>query len=248
MSTPVLDTQIDPTQVERETSLSAIRALTKQHFAGRKVAIYEAGGGSISYLGAEDLDVSKITVVDIDPVQIAANDYADEKIVGDLETLEFPANSFDLIIVYNVLEHVRDVPAALERIMGSLAPKGLLVIGSPVPISLNGLVARFTPHWFHVMVCKYILGWPDAGKPGCAPFPVEYHPFVAPEKVESFGRQRNFERRYFTTYRSSLLGNLINKRPFIGNTLFRVCKLLNVFFRGRDITQGDYHLVLEKVA
>src|SRR5882757_4310591 len=78
-----------------------------------RLAIYEAGGGSTSFLPLDVLRRAHVTVVDIDEDQIRNNDYAQETILGDIQTCRFPANSFDLVICYNVIEHVPDVEAAL---------------------------------------------------------------------------------------------------------------------------------------
>ena len=55
-----------------------------------------------------------MTVVDIDADQIRNNDYAQRAILGDIQTYRFAPDSFDLVICYNVIEHVPDVEAALS--------------------------------------------------------------------------------------------------------------------------------------
>ena len=52
-------------------------------------------------------------MVDIDEDQIRNNDYAHKAILGDIQTYRFKPGSFDLVICYNVIEHVPDVEAAL---------------------------------------------------------------------------------------------------------------------------------------
>ena len=59
-----------------------------------------------------------VTVVDIDEDQIRNNDYAQKAILGDIQTYRFKPNSFDLVICYNVIEHVPDVEAALLNFCG----------------------------------------------------------------------------------------------------------------------------------
>src|SRR4051812_13116266 len=91
---------------------------------------------------------------DIDPRQVERNDIAHETILGDLQTIELPAESFDLVICYNVIEHLPRLPEALERLARVVKRGGLIVIGAPVQMSLNGLAARFTPHAVHVWIAS----------------------------------------------------------------------------------------------
>jgi hypothetical protein len=87
---------------ERDASLANVEQLLANHFGTRPVSVYEAGGGSTSYIGLAALNVTRVTVVDIDPRQVARNDFAHETILGDLQTIKLPAESFDLVICYSV--------------------------------------------------------------------------------------------------------------------------------------------------
>src|ERR1700722_8570818 len=97
------------------------------------LSIYEAGGGSTCFLPLEILRRAHVTVVDIDEDQIRSNDYAQETILGDIQTYRFPPGSFDLVICYNVIEHLADVEAALLRFCEALKQGGLILIGAPNP-------------------------------------------------------------------------------------------------------------------
>ena len=65
---------------ERKASLGEITGLLGNHFGGRPISIYEAGGGSTSYVPLGDLNVAHITLVDIDPRQVARNDIAEPQV------------------------------------------------------------------------------------------------------------------------------------------------------------------------
>jgi 2-polyprenyl-3-methyl-5-hydroxy-6-metoxy-1,4-benzoquinol methylase len=58
---------------------------------------------------------------------------------GTAEALPFPAASFDLVILDNVLEHVGDREKTLAEIHRVLAPGGLLYMVTPKPFSLYSL-------------------------------------------------------------------------------------------------------------
>jgi SAM-dependent methyltransferase len=141
-----------------------------------KLAIYEAGGGSTSFLPLNVLRRSHVTVVDIDEEQVRNNSYAQTTILGDIQSYRFAPNSFDLVICYNVIEQFPDVGAALSGLCESLKQGGLILIGAPNPKSLSGVVTKFSPHWFHVWFYRHVRGDEKAGQPGQAPFPTHFHP------------------------------------------------------------------------
>jgi SAM-dependent methyltransferase len=233
---------------ERAASLANVARLLADHFDARPLSVYEAGGGSTSYIPLDGLNVTKITLVDIDPRQVERNGVAHETILGDLQTIELPAESFDLVICYNVIEHLPRLTEAFERMSRVVKRGGLIVIGAPVPMSLNGLAARFTPHVVHVWICKHLLKWPDAGKPGCAPFPVAYHKLVDPDALQAHARKRGFEPAYFRAYLGSLVEELERKNPVLGGLLIAAANLARrLSFGTLDLLRGDYHLVLRKL-
>ena len=104
-----------PDAMSPQLALSKVQALLVDRCRGKSVRIYEAGGGSISYIPLSSLDNPKVTVVDIDETQLRNNKYAHVKIQGDIQTYEFPASSFDLIVCYNVIEHLRFVDQAIRQ-------------------------------------------------------------------------------------------------------------------------------------
>jgi SAM-dependent methyltransferase len=232
---------------ERAASLNNLTGLLAAHFGARPISVYEAGGGSTSYIRLDALNVSQITLVDIDPRQVERNDIAHETIVGDLQTIELPAESFDLVICYNVIEHLPRLPDALERMSRVVKRGGLIVIGAPVPLSLNGLAARWTPHVVHVWICRYLLKWPDAGKPGCAPFPVAYHRLVNPHALQAYMKKLGMQPAYFRPYLGSLIEEIERKNPLLGRLLIGAANVVHRATFGRlDLLRGDYHLVLRK--
>ena len=134
----------------------------------RPLRMLEAGGGSDSWLPLPP--GAKITTIDISREQLDKNTYATEKLHGDLETFDYGTRRYDLIVCWDVLEHLGRPDAALHRLACILAPGGRIVIKGPLPETLKGLVTRVTPHAFHVLFYRHILGCKSAGKPGFAPF------------------------------------------------------------------------------
>lgn len=86
---------------EAKQSLLTVHSILEARLPAGPLAIYEAGGGSTSYLPLGVLDRAHVTVVDNDPDQIRNNTYAQEAVLGDIQTYRFPTQRFDLIICYN---------------------------------------------------------------------------------------------------------------------------------------------------
>src|SRR4030081_1701786 len=116
---------------EAPDSLLSVPGILGTRLPAGKLAIYEAGGGSTSFLPLDVLRRADVTVVDIDPEQLRNNDYAQTTILGDIQAYRFAPDSFDLVICYNVIEHLADVEAALEGFCMALKRGGLIAIGAP---------------------------------------------------------------------------------------------------------------------
>jgi SAM-dependent methyltransferase len=67
--------------------------------------------------------------------------------VGDLLSLNLPEQSFDLITLWHVFEHLRDPHSTLQAIHRLLKPGGRLIMSMPNAESWQA--RRFGPHWFH---------------------------------------------------------------------------------------------------
>jgi SAM-dependent methyltransferase len=215
-------------------------------FRGRKIRVYEAGGGSLSILPLSSLDHPTISVVDIDETQLRNNSYADVKILGDIQTYSFPPNSFDLVVCKEVIEHLDSPDQAIKRFRDALAPGGILFIGAPNPASLSGLVTKYSPHWFHVWFYRLVLRRKNAGQPGHAPFPTVYHPVVHPTALVDFCQRLGFSTVYFCEVANwtHLVGQA---SPVFGRLLNAVVGTLNILTLGRrDFRNSDYMVVFEK--
>jgi SAM-dependent methyltransferase len=76
-----------------------------------------------------------------------------EVITGGLQALP-PESRFDLIILFQVLEHVPDTLATLRQCAQLLKPEGILVIGVP---NLNSWQARLCgAQWLHLDVPRHL--------------------------------------------------------------------------------------------
>lgn len=143
--------------------------------------VLEAGGGSAVHVPMPA--GTRITTIDISPEQLASNEHAHEKLLGDLQTFDYGARRYDLIVCWDVLEHLADPQAAISRFARILKPGGQVLIVGPHPRTLKGLAAKFTPHWAHVAFYRHVLGATKAGLPGHFPFRTEHAVGAAPDDI-----------------------------------------------------------------
>jgi SAM-dependent methyltransferase len=170
---------------------SYIRQLVQ---AGRSLQILEAGCGQQWKLNLQDIQYN-LTGVDLDKaaLDIRKNILNDlhEIVLGDLRYVDLGDKKYDVIYNSFVLEHIQDASAVLHRFLGWLKPNGLIIIRIPDRDSVEGFFTRVSPHWFHVLYYRYILGKASAGKPGFAPYPTYYDPVVSRVGIHTFCRQNN---------------------------------------------------------
>ncbi len=232
---------------EARESLLAVHGILGAQLPPTSLAIYEAGGGSTCFLPLEVLRRAHVTVVDIDEDQIRNNDYAQETILGDIQTCRFAPGSFDLVICYNVIEHVPDVEAALSGFCESQKPGGLILIGAPNPKSLSGVVTRYSPHWFHVWFYRHVRGDRQAGLPGHAPFPTLFHPLVTLSNLERFAKAHGLKVIYRNEYESPRFPEMRIRKPVLAALLDAAARAMNLLLPGNtDVRHGDYHVILRK--
>lgn len=238
---------VDLVSGEARNSLLAVHELLRRELPPGKLATYEAGGGSTSFLPLQVLRRSHVTVVDIDEEQVRNNDYAQEAILGDIQTYRFKPESFDLVICYNVIEHLPDVEAALLNFHEALKRGGLILIGAPDPSSLSGIVTKYSPHWFHVWYYRHIRGIKNAGQPGEPPFPTHFHPLVTLSNLESFASAHGLETIYRRKVESPRYPEMRGRKPLLGALIDAFATVVNaVLPPGTDIRRGDYHIILRK--
>jgi SAM-dependent methyltransferase len=232
---------------EARESLLAVHGILRAVLPPGDLAIYEAGGGSTSFLPLSVLGRAHVTVVDIDEDQVRNNTYADKTILGDIQTYRFQPETFNLVICYNVIEHVPDVEAALLGFCQSLKRGGLILIGAPDPKSLSGIVTKYSPHWFHVWFYRHVRGDKNAGKPGQAPFPTFFHPLVALPKLEAFAKAHGLQVIYKKEYESPRFPEMRARKPVLAALLDAFAAVANLFLPDKaDVRRGDYHMILRK--
>lgn len=168
--------------------------LQRRKQVDRDIQILEAGcgqrwdlnlGNSGYFLTGVDLDSAALKL------RIEISKDLHRAVEGDLRSVQFEPGSFDVIYNSFVLEHVPGAARVLANFVTWLRPDGLAVIRIPDPFSVHGFLARSTPHWFHVLVYRHVLGAANAGRPGYGPYPVHYDEVVSREGIREFCREND---------------------------------------------------------
>ena len=134
--------------------------------------VIEAGCGARAHLAYPA--GARVLGVDILRSQLRRNDEAFRLAQGDVTALPVATASVDLVVCWDVLEHVGRPDCALAEIARVLRPGGVAVLALPNILSLKGMVTRFTPWWFHVWVYRHVLGDRSAGTEASDQFPTAF--------------------------------------------------------------------------
>ena len=202
-----------------------------------RLNVLEAGSGDMSYIHFGEK--AHITGIDISELQLARHQGLDEKVLGDLEVYDFPPSSFDIIICWNVLEHLQNPSAALTRFAAAVRQRGIIILGMPNGLSLKGLLAKHTPHIFHIWIYRYIFGLVNAGQADQAPFRTILSPSILPSAIQYFAQEQQLRVIYYASYDRAFF-----KRG-LGRPFHAVKRLVQWMSLGK-IGDSDFIIVLQK--
>jgi len=221
----------------------AVLADWQRRKSDSSLSVLEAGGGSLVHVKFES--TPKITVVDISKEQLEKNTVAHEKILGDLCEIELGTSKFDMAVAWDVIEHLEQPRLVLQKLFAAITPGGIVVLAWPNPQSLRGMITKWSPHWFHVLVYKRILGYPNAGKPGEPPFKTIYHRDISLARVKSFAEEVGAKTCFAVEYERSNRQTLRNFSKLLG-LAFDAAIYSGNLTTGRMLEATDIFMVLEK--
>jgi SAM-dependent methyltransferase len=207
------------------------------------LAVLEAGCGSVSHLRI--VPGARMTGIDISENQLARNAHLDVKICGDLQTHELPSREFDMVVCWDVLEHLDQPRAALARMFSSVAPGGVVVLALPNLYSIKGLVTKFTPYAFHVWFYRYVMG-DRSPRDEFGQFPTYLRMAVSARNLVAMARANGFTVAHFDLYEGPVQEDL-RKRNRVADAAFGIagaaCRMLSL---GRyDPNRTDMIVVLQ---
>jgi SAM-dependent methyltransferase len=228
--------------VPYEDALKRTQALVDDIANGTpKLRVLDAGCGTQNYLRF-DRPVH-VTGIDISAAQLEKNPELSERIVGDLQTYELPVMAYDVVVCWDVLEHLKDPRSALIRLANAVAPGGILVVGSPNPASLKGMVTRLTPYKFHVWVYRRFFNDGDGGNP----FPTYMRREGGAPSVTAVGTARGLSAELLVYWESMMQIHLRHRLRVPDGAWNAARSLVRVVTAGRlDLVRTDFICVMRR--
>ncbi len=209
-----------------------LEQIVARHTGGdERVKVLEAGcGETASPIGLGD--EAFIVGIDVSERQLARNSWAHQKILGDIQTYDFPKAEFDVVVSWDVLEHVSKPELALARLAKTVRPGGLLVIKVPNILSAKGLITKLTPYSFHVWVYKHVFGYANPGVHDRPPFRTFLRRAITPRGLLRFARAHKFSVEMFGTFEAYTQTNVRMRYGLTGRAWRLVCHSANVLTFG----------------
>ena len=213
--------------------------------AGRdQIRVLEAGCGSAAHLDLGDRMV--ITGLDISRRQLERHPRLAVRIEGDLQTYPLPREAFDLVVCWDVLEHLPRPRAAVENLAGAVAPGGYLVLKVPNALAPKSLLTRLTPYRFHVWFYRRVLGHAHAGHDDIGPFPTCMKMGMRPAALRRQGRRHGLVNVHERFYESPAQVRL-RRQPAVAVPWTMLRGLLRLVSAGRyDVQDTEYALVMHR--
>lgn len=90
-------------------------------------------------------------------VSMAQKDWGDRVKLGLIETAEYPAESFDLVVAFDTFEHIYEPKGFLAAIHKVLKPNGVLAITTPDPTSMLAKVSG--KNWVSFKLPEHVFYW-----------------------------------------------------------------------------------------
>jgi SAM-dependent methyltransferase len=177
---------------------------------------------------------------DISGDELALNERLDARFVSDAQTPVPPlgADAFDVVVVYDVLEHLERPQRALEAALEVLAPGGVLVVAAPNPRSLKGALTRWTPFWLHRLAVRVFLGdWaPD-------PFPTYLRAGMRQEAVRRWAAAHGLAVVDFAWQPEAAIQQRFRARLHLTGRAWRWLRRV-----WKSAGETDYRLILQRPA
>ena len=209
----------------------------------REPRVLEAGCGARAHLTYPSH--ARVLGVDLALSQLRRNTSTTQLARGDVMHLPVATASTDLVVCWDVLEHLGAPERAVAEIARVLRPGGLAVLALPNILSIKGLVTRFTPWWFHVWVYRRVLGDASAGTDAFDQFPTAFRFVLRPAGLRRLARTHGLAVELFELYEGPVPQHLRRRHAAADVLLGAAGRLARLASAGRyDATLSDMVVVL----
>jgi SAM-dependent methyltransferase len=203
----------------QERRLTMIRSAAGERLGG---VVFENGVGLGAYLSRLAVDAKQAVGLDVELARTQETHALVEQVIcGVGEYLPIPANSFDLILSNEVLEHVENDVLAVREMIRTLKPGGRLVLFCPnrgYPFETHGMYWRGNYHFGNIPLINYL--------------PRVWRDKLAPH-VEVYTRRdlrKKFEGLPVTILKQQIIfgayDNIIQRKPALGKILRAILQFL----------------------
>ena len=125
-----------------------LHRLLKKYSTNKQNLILDVGVGTGEDIGIlEKFGEVKCIDTEKELLNILPKKYSDKVIIGDITEYEFKDEEFDIIVVLDVLEHIKDDKKAVQNLHRILKKKGILITTVPAYQSLYGPMDRHEQHY-----------------------------------------------------------------------------------------------------
>jgi 2-polyprenyl-3-methyl-5-hydroxy-6-metoxy-1,4-benzoquinol methylase len=183
-----------------------------------------------------------ITGLDVSATELTHNHRLDVRIVGDVQSEPLATEAYDLVVCFDVLEHVDDPARALANLASATAPGGTLIVKCPNAMSFKGLVTKASPWWFHRWLYRKLVPFVAQD-----PFPTSMRLMLRPETLSAWAAASGFVVERFFTWEAFIQRRLRSKLHLDGASWRAVSRVLRSLTLGRvAVTETELLLVLSK--
>ncbi len=219
---------LDPT-TEGGVPPAWIMSAIESRFAARScVLVLDVGCGDTCRVRLTS--PTRTTGVDASETHIARNPGLDQRIVGDIDEVDFGLESYDLIVCWDVLEHLRTPVGTIDRMIDALRPGGMLLLAWPNFVSVKAALARRLPHGAHEAVFSWIYPY-ARGDADNSPFPTVLDDSLRLDRVLSHVKSRGVVPVEVVKYESSMQRRARGKLRLVGRP-WKCAKAVVAFLTG----------------
>lgn len=220
---------------------------TLHHLGGgtKTLRVLEAGCGSLSHvrLGRN----VHVVGIDVSAEALEQNATIHERIQANLETVDLGNCEYDLIVCWDVLEHLAEPTRVITKFFMAVKPGGLILLAFPNVLSLKSLVAKCTPLSFHLFVHRLIYGQRAGRAPGYEVCPTYLRYSMVPQAIAKQASGHGFDVDLYSIYESGMQRRFRERVHIVGKPWQAVRVLVRLLSVGIIDAEGtDCVLILRK--